>query len=96
MFDKGETLNEQEMIDRGTAARELLDNPTFGAAYKTLMDIYLNTLVQTAPNDKESRESAYYQIRGIQDMVGIMNQWIIEKDNILESLKETESNSEEE
>lgn len=89
-------MNEQEMIDRGTAARELLDNQTFQAAYKTLIDIYLNALVQTAPNEAQSRESAYYQIRGLQDMVGIMNQWIIEKDNILESLKETESNSEEE
>lgn len=89
-------MTEQELIDRGSAARGILDDATFQAVYKTLIDIYLNTLVQTAPNDEKSRESAYYQIRGLQDMVGIMNQWIIEKDNILESRKETETNSEEE
>lgn len=89
-------MTNQEMIDRGSAAQDLLGNPTFQAVYKTLMDMYLNVLVQTAPNDKVSRESAYYQIRGLQDIVGVTNQWVIEKDNILESLKEAEYNSEEE
>lgn len=89
-------MNEQEMIDRGSAAQGLLDNQTFQAVSKELMDIYVNTLIQTAPNDSKSRESAYYQTRALQDIFAVLNQWVSAKDNILESRKEIQNNSEEE
>lgn len=89
-------MNEQEMIDRGSAAQELLGNQTFQAVSKELMDIYVNTLIQTAPNDEKSRESAYFQIKSLQDVFAVLNQWVSAKDNILESHKEIQTNSEEE
>lgn len=88
-------MNEQQMIDRGTAAKELLDNPTFQAVANALMDTYLGYLVSSAPNEKETRESAYYQIKGLQDVFGMLNTWVSAKDNILSSIEEN-NNSEEE
>lgn len=89
-------MNEETMINRGTAAMELMNNQTFQAAAKELMDIYFNTYLQTAPIDKEAREAAYYQSRGLQDIFAVLNQWIMAKDNILEARKASENNSEEE
>lgn len=89
-------MNEQEMLDRGSAAQGILDSETFQAVTKELMDIYVNTLIQTAPNDSKSRESAYFQIKSLQDVFAVLNQWVSAKDNILESQKEIQTNSEEE
>lgn len=89
-------MNEEMMINRGTAAVELMDNPTFQAAAKELMDIYFNTYLNTAPIDKEAREAAYYQSRALQDIFAVLNQWVSAKDNILEACKASENNSEEE
>lgn len=89
-------MNEQEMIDRGTAAKELLDHPILHACANALMDTYVGTLIGTAPNDNQSRESAYYQIKGLQDVFGMLNSWVSTKDNILASREEATTNSEEE
>lgn len=89
-------MNEEEMINRGTAAVELLNNPTFQSAAKELMDIYFNNIIQTAPIDEKSREAAYYQTRALQDIFAVLNQWVSAKDNILEARKASEDNSEEE
>lgn len=89
-------MNEQAMIERGTAARELLDNQTFQAVAKDLMDIYINTFIQTAPDDSKARESAYFQSRALQDLIAVLNQWVVIKDNILDSRSEGQTNSEEE
>lgn len=88
-------MTEQEMIDRGTAAKELGEHPLFLAVANTLMDTYLASIVNTAPTEGETREKAYYQIKGLQDIFAVLNQWVSIKDQILESHKEAEDNTEE-
>lgn len=89
-------MNEQQMIDRGAAAKETLENPVFQAVAKDLMDIYINTFIQTAPEDTKARESAYFQSRALQDLIAVLNQWVVIKDNIISSREEGQTNSEEE
>lgn len=89
-------MNEQQMIDRGTAAKELLEHPLFQAVANTLMDTYLGDIVNSGPSEAKTRESSYYQIKAIQDVFAVLNQWYGLKEQILESRKEAEENSEEE
>lgn len=83
-------MNEQQMIDRGTAAKDLLEHPVFVAVANTLMDTYLGSIVNTSPAEDKVREAAYYQIKGLQDIFAVLNQWISVKDQILEANKESE------
>lgn len=89
-------MNEQQMIDRGTAAEELLKHPLFGAVANTLMDTYLGDIVNSGPSESKNRESSYYQIKALQDVFAVLNQWAALKEQILQSRKEAEENSEEE
>jgi hypothetical protein len=88
-------MTEQDMIDRGTAAGELAKHPLFLAVANTLMDTYLGSIVNTAPTEGETREKAYYQIKGLQDIFAVLNQWVSVKDQILESRKENDESTEE-
>jgi hypothetical protein len=86
-------VTEQEMIDRGSAAGGLLSDPTLTAVAKTLMDTYLGNIVSTTPPEAEVREKAYYQIKGLQDIFAVLNQWVSIKDQILEARKEAEEDT---
>lgn len=77
-------MENQQIIDRGQASEDLLNNPSFMQIFKDLMDHYINTMVSTMPNEKDAREAAYYQSRALQDIVGVMNQWITMRDQLLE------------
>lgn len=83
-------MNEQQMIDRGSAAKDLLEHPVFMAVANTLMDTYLSSIVNTAPTENKVRDAAYYQIKGLQDIFAVLNQWVSVKDQILEKNKESE------
>lgn len=81
---------EQFMIERGTAAQEVLNNPVFQAVSQALMDVYVNAFIQTAPEDEKTRSSAYFQSRALQDMHAMLSQWVAIKDNIMDSANESE------
>ena len=83
------------MIDRGTAAKEIAEHPVFQAVANTLMDTYLASIVNTAPTEGETREKAYYQIKGLQDIFAVLNQWVSIKEEIFRSRKENEDSPEE-
>jgi hypothetical protein len=88
-------MTEQEMIDRGTAAEELAKHPLFLAVADSLMDTYLGSIVNTTPTEGETREKAYYQIKGLQDIFAVLNQWASVKEEIFRSRKENEDSPEE-
>lgn len=88
-------MNEQEMLDRGTAAGDLLNHPVFQAVSNTLMDTYLGDIVNSGPSESKTRESSYYQIKALQDVYAVLNQWAALKDQILQSRKEAEESEEE-
>lgn len=78
-------MDNQTIIDRGNASAELLQNPAFTQLFKELMDHYINQILTSEPGAKEARENSYYQSRALQDILGVMQQWIMMRDQLLEA-----------
>lgn len=76
-------MNEEQLVTRGTSAQDLLSNSTFNQLSKELLDHYISMFLSSAPNDVEGRNSAYYQCRSLQDLIAVLQQWVVIKDNIL-------------
>lgn len=75
--------DEQFFVDRGVRAEELLQSSTFSGVVKDIIDYHLNVFVTSKPEDKELREAAYYQSNAIQQVIGVLQQWVAIKDNIM-------------
>lgn len=70
--------NEEEMsiaLNKGDAAKRLLTDPDFNAAYQELLDENLNSIVTSKPGQTELREDAYFRIRGIQEIAYKLGSW---------------------
>lgn len=83
-------MNDQQLIDRGVSAQELLSNITFQSLSKELLDHYIATFLATAPEDSNGRNSAYFQCRALQDLIAVLQQWVYVKDNIINKNSEEE------
>lgn len=83
-------MDNQTIIERGNASEQLLNQPEFTRIFKDLMDHYINAMVQSAPHEKDVRDSAYYQSRALQDIVGVINQWIVMRDQVLDNTEDKE------
>jgi hypothetical protein len=76
-------MNDQQLIDRGTSAQDLLNNDTFQRMSKELLDHYVATFLATSPDDEKTRSSAYFLSRALQDQIAVLQQWVYVKDNIV-------------
>jgi hypothetical protein len=76
-------MNDEQLVARGTSAQDLLSNSTFNLLSKELLDHYISMFLSTAPNDADGRNSAYFQCRSLQDLIAVLQQWVVVKDNIL-------------
>ncbi len=81
-------MDNQKLIAQGNAAYELLNNETFTSVVNDLIQQYLAFAMQTKPNEQELREQAYYQSRGLQEIVGYLNQQVAVRDQILNQSEE--------
>lgn len=75
-------MENQHIIERGNASEKLLNDPSFGQIFKELMDHYINTFVTSQPDQAGLRDSAYYQSRALQDLLGVMQQWMMMRDQL--------------
>lgn len=80
--------NDQLLIERGIAAQELLESNAFTAVINDLLNYYAQSLLTSQPIDKETRESFYFQARGVNDVVSVLRQWAIMKDQLLSNPEE--------
>lgn len=71
------------LIERGNAAEQLLQSGAFQMAANALMDMYVGDILKTAPTDTISREMGYAHARAVQDIVGVLNQWVAVRDQAL-------------
>lgn len=76
-------MTEEYLVNRGVRAEELLKNDVFSQAFKDLIDYYLNTFLTSRPEDEKIREAAYYQSQAIQQVTGLLNQWVTIKEQII-------------
>lgn len=87
-------MNNEILIERGNAAENLLRQDVFAAAMNELINMYLNGLLQTKPDQSKERELAYAGARAVQDISGTLNQWVAIRDQILENIATEENESE--
>lgn len=81
-------LNQQDLVDRGVRAEELLKNDTFAAAVKDVVDMCINTWLNSKDDDTKQRDSAYYAAQGINNVVGVLNQYVAIKEQIIAELNQ--------
>lgn len=81
-------MDNQKIIERGNACAQLLESQSFTVLFKELMDHYINTIVTSSPEQAAIRDAAYYQSRALQDLAGVMQQWIVMRDQILTETQE--------
>lgn len=78
-----EHLNDEALVSRGLRAQELLQNETFALAFKDLIDYSLNAFLTSKYEDEKIREAAYYQAQAIQQVTGLLQQWVAIKEQII-------------
>ena len=76
-------MNEEALVSRGLRAQELLQNDTFAQAFKDLIDYSLNAFLTSKYEDEKLRESAYYQAQAVQQVTGLLQQWVAIKEQII-------------
>lgn len=77
-------------IMRGNAAKELLASEAFMAATNELVNSYLGQLVNSKHDEAPMRESLYAQVKAVQDIVGVLNQWVAVAAQAQANLEEAE------
>lgn len=76
-------MNDEALVSRGLRAQELLQNETFTLAFKDLIDYSLNAFLTSKYEDEKIREAAYYQAQAIQQVTGLLQQWVAIKEQII-------------
>lgn len=82
--------NNEILIERGNAAENLLKQGVFVAAMNDLINIYLGGLIQTKAEETQQREHLYAGARAVQDIFGVLNQWVAVRDQTLENIANQE------
>ncbi len=78
-------MNDALFIERGNAAEHLLKSQEFVLAANELANYYLSSIVNSKATDKESREASYHAVKAVQDLTGLLNQWVAIRDQIIEA-----------
>lgn len=81
------TDQENQLIEQGINAEELINSPTFIAVLNALSNSYISELLNTKPNQSQEREGLYNLTKATQGIVTTLNEWIAVKDQIAQSLE---------
>jgi hypothetical protein len=76
------------MLQRGTAAEELLANEAFIVCTNELYNQYFAEITGSALGAKELRENRFFQLRALQDITNELRSWVAAKDSLLSPLEE--------
>lgn len=82
-------IEQQPLIDRGVRAEELLKNDTFATAVKDVVDQCIAAWLNSG-EDAKLREASYNAAQGINNVVGMLQQWLAIKEQILAELANEE------
>ena len=74
---------QQDLVDRGVLAEELLKNETFGTAVKEVVDQQIMNWLNSNPIDPTIRENAFFAAQGINNVIGVLQQWVAIKEQIV-------------
>lgn len=88
-------MTNEQIVERGIRAQEVLTNPTVQQVIDDLIRILTDTFLMTQPDEEEKRRQVYYAYVGVKDIIGLLNQLVSAKDQIIEAQQaedETEGN----
>ena len=71
------------MLQRGTAAEELLKNEAFITCVNELYNQYFAEITGSPLDAKEMRENRFFQLRALQDITAELQSWVQAKDQLL-------------
>lgn len=80
-----ENQNDSLFIERGNAAETLLQSSAFIGAMNEMANHYLTAIVTSGATDKDTREASYHAVKAVQDVTGVLNQWVAIRDQIIEA-----------
>lgn len=76
-------MTEEQIVERGLRAQEVLLNPTVGLVVDDLIRIITDTFLSSKPEDDDARNRAYYAYQGVRDVVGLLNQMVAAKEQVI-------------
>lgn len=77
--------NDSLFIERGNAAETLLKSSAFIGAMNEVANYHINVIVTSGATDKDTREASYHAVKAVQDVTGVLNQWVAIRDQIIEA-----------
>lgn len=84
---------EEDLIQLGDEADELLKNNTFNTLVNSLVEETFQRFVNTKPEEPEQREQSYYHYRGLVGIVHTLQQRVSVRDQILDKRGDEASNN---
>lgn len=84
------TNTDAQFIERGNAAENLLKSQEFTLAANELINYYITSFTNSKATDKETREASYHAVKAVQDMAGLLNQWVAIRDQIIDATRNEE------
>lgn len=76
------------MLQRGTAAEELLQNNAFITCVNELYNQYFAEITGSPLDATKMREARFFQIRALQDLSAELQSWVHAKDSLLSPTEE--------
>lgn len=87
-------MTNEQIVERGMRAQEVLTNPTVSLVVDDLIKIITDTFLSSLPEDHEARKRAYYAYQGVKDVVGLLNQMVAAKDQVIAAQRAKEEEDE--
>lgn len=88
-------MTNEQIIERGIRAAEVLTSSTVQLVVDDLVKIITDSFLGSAPDDEEGRKRAYYAYQGVKDVIGLLNQMVAAKDQIIAAERAKEINEDE-
>jgi len=82
------SANQEQLVNQGQEAEQLLKNESFNKVVKGLLDQYVQVFFNTDPSQSDERNIAYYSARSVQEVINTLNQQVLMKNQILEKNEE--------
>ncbi len=82
-------LTQEQVIERGVVAKALLTDERYMSFFQEQKQLILESIANTKPEERATRETLYHQLNGLSDVLGTMQSYVDAAEAILK-LKETE------
>lgn len=93
-IDPNYSEEEQNLLQLGDEADELLRNQTFNKTVNNLVEATFQSFVNTAPEDKEGREKNYHHYRALVDIIHTLQQRVNVRNQVLENADNNDNSGE--